>query len=117
MAKIYVGEEKKFAIELKADGFSMDDNDFEVEVMGPKNSVKGNKKNTLDEGLRIFNEQVTPAEGEPFNVWFGILDTSKLSGTGELKVIGTAFVPDANADDGIRKSMAVSTQLGNLANP
>lgn len=118
MAKIYFGEEKRFAIKLTAPGFSMDDDDFEVEVAVPKGSVKGNKGNTLgDTGLIIFSETVTPEEGEPYTAWFGIINTSKLPGLGELKVIGTAKVPDADADDGIRKVIAVSTQLGTLSNP
>lgn len=117
MAKIYLGEEKKFSIELTAPGFSMDDNDFELEISVPKGSVKGNKGNTVgDTGLLIFSETVTPEEGDPYKVWFGIIDTSKLPGTGDMKVIGTAFVPDAAAGDIVRKEIAVAT-LGTLANP
>lgn len=106
MAKIYLGEENKFAINLQADGFSMDDNDFELEVTNSKSSVKGNKGNTLgDTGLRIFKEDTT---------WYGIIDTSKFTGSGELKVIATAFIPDGNADDGVRKAIAVG-KLGDLS--
>lgn len=125
MAKIFIGEEKKFAIDLQAQGFSMDDDDFEIEVATVKGSVKGNKGNdTGTNDLRIFREPAlsdssssSSSSEEEQGTWYGIIDTSKLPyAPGEVRVIGTAFVKDSNANDGVRKEIAVAT-LGTLANP
>lgn len=125
MEKIYKGEEKKFAINLTAQGFSMDEDDFEIEVATPKGSVKASKSAPTND-LRIFRDpELTDGSSpdssggsteEETGTWYGIIDTSKLPGTGEIKVIGTAFITDANANDGVRKEIAVTT-LGTLANP
>ena len=108
---MYQGDEKKFAIELTAPGFDIDTDDFDIEVKSPKSSVKASKGASTD-ALRIFYETVTPAEGDPYKVWFGIVDTTTLS-TGELTVVATAHIPDANANDGIRRESDVKT-LGTL---
>jgi len=114
---IYKGSEVKFAIDIVAQGFSMDDDDFEIEVASPRNSVKGYK--TPEAGdpkdIVIFKETVTPAEGDPTSQWYAILDTQKLY-TGDLRVIAKAFITDANANDGVRTEIAV-TQLDKLINP
>lgn len=120
MTKIYKGEEKKFAINLTAVGFSMDDNDFEIEVATPKGGVKASKSEPTED-LRIFREPALSDSSDSSSsgdegTWYGIIDTSKLPGTGEVKVVGTAFVPDVNANDGIRNEIAVDI-LGNLVNP
>lgn len=117
MEKIYKGGEKKFAINLTAQGFSMDDDDFEIEVATAKGSVKATKGAPTDD-LRIFRDPALDGSGtsNEEGTWYGIIDTSKLSGTGDIKVIGTAFITDANANDGIRKEIAVTT-LGTLVNP
>jgi hypothetical protein len=118
MAKVYIGEEKKFAINLSAQGFSMDDNDFDIEVVVAGQSEKGNKANSIEGSpIVIFSEDVTPQEGDPFKQWFGIIDTSVFDKSGESKVIATAYVPDTHADDGIRKEIAVSKELGQFVLP
>lgn len=118
MAKTYIGEEKKFAINLTAQGFSMDDNDFDIEVEVSGRRVKGNKNNSIEGSpIIIFSEEVTPQGGEPVTKWFCILNTSAFESTGDIKVIATAHVPDAKADDGFRKEIAVSKELGQLARP
>lgn len=111
MANIYQGDEKKFAIELTAPGFNIDTDDFDIEVKSPKVSIKASKGASTEQ-LIIFYETVTPAEGDPYKVWYGIVDTTTLS-AGEISVIATAHVPDANANDGIRRESAVAV-LGNL---
>ena len=115
MAKTYIGEEKKFAINLNAQGFSMDDNDFDIDVEVAGRRVKGNKNNSIEGSpIIIFSEEVTPQGGEPFKQWFGIIDTSVFKKSGDSTVIATAHVPDAHANDGIRKEIAVSKELGNF---
>lgn len=128
----FKGEEKKFAINIEAAGFSMDDNDFEIEVTNGKESISALKIGeptasgtwTNEDGsLVIFYEEETvtipPVEegGEPttntVKNWFAIIDTQYFEKTGELKVIGTAYIVDSKAYDGVRKSIDVAT-LGTL---
>lgn len=117
---LYQGDEGKFTFELKAEGFSMEDDDFEIEIVGLKGgSIKGYKTppaGSEDTDVIIYSEteetQIPPAEegGEPTvettTTWFVIFKTDKLT-PGSVKVIGTAYVPDAKADDGIRTQTAV----------
>lgn len=114
------GEEIKFAINLEAEGFSMNDNDFTIEAKSGKQSVIGYKNpeqgSPLD--LIIFKEVVIvpPAEegGEETATeqWFAILDTKSLP-IGVVTVIATAKIPDSHANDGVRDSLE-STQLCRL---
>ena len=109
----YKGDEVKFSIDLQVPGFSMDDNNFDVEVASPKASVKASKNASTDD-LIIFDETVTPAEGDPYKVWYAIVDTTTLT-TGDLKVIATAHIPDTYASGHMRRQSAVAT-LGTLKN-
>lgn len=130
----YKGEEKKFAINIAAAGFNMDTDDFEVEVTNGKESFSVQKTGeptaagiwTNEDGsLVTFYEEETveiPAEepgGEPtqntIKNWFCILDTQYFNNVGQLNVIATAYVTDAKAYDGVRKSIDVAT-LGTLKN-
>ena len=127
----YKGEEKKFAINIEADGFNMDTDDFEITVESPKDSVTTLKAGEPSEtgvwsnaegSLVIFYEEETteiPAEepgGEPttntVKTWFCIVDTQYLS-TGELRVVSKAHIPDEKAYDGVRNSIDVKP-LGTL---
>lgn len=119
---LYRGDEAKFAFELKAEGFSMEDDDFEVEIVGLRGgSIKGYKTppaGSEDTDVIIYSEteetQIPPEEegGEPTvettTTWFCIFKTEKLT-AGDLKVVTTAYVPDAHADDGIRTQSAVAS--------
>lgn len=118
----YKGEEKKFAINIAAAGFDMDTDDFDVEVTNGKESIIAKKTGepteagvwTNEDGsLVIFYETVTPEEGDPYKEWFCILDTQYFTNVGQLNVIGTAYITDAKAYDGVRKSIDVAT-LGTL---
>lgn len=111
MAYIYQGDEKKFAIELKAPGFDIDTDDFDIEVKSPKASVKASKGASTEQ-LVIFYETVTPEEGEPYKQWFAIVDTTTLS-TGQINVVATAHIPDTNASGGVRCESDVQV-LGTL---
>jgi hypothetical protein len=101
---MYCGDEKKFAIELTAPGFNIDDDNFDLEVRSRKASVQASK-GASTEDLLIFYETVTPQEGEPYKQWYGIVDTTKLI-KGQLVVIATAYITDANASGGVRKETA-----------
>lgn len=101
---MYCGDEKKFAIELTAPGFNIDTDDFDLEVSSPKAKVQASKGASTDD-LLIFSETVTPAEGDPYKVWYAIVDTTKLI-KGQLVVTATAHIPDANASGGVRNETA-----------
>ena len=121
-ASAYLGEEKKFAITIVADGFDIDTDDFELEVNNGKESFtvlktgqpdeQGRWKNA-DGSLLVFYEEKqteTPAEepgGEPTvtttKSWWGIIDTQFFHKTGDLFAVSTAYITDAKACDGVRK--------------
>lgn len=117
MANFFKGDEVKFAIDLTAPGFSMDADDFDLEVKTPKGGVKASKAAPTEQ-LRIFKETTTipPAEegGEEttVNTWYAIVDTSVLE-PGEMTVVAGALIVDANANDGIRRQSATA-KLGTL---
>jgi len=124
MANYYKGDEIKFEIKLEAPGFSMDDDDFDIEVKSGNTSVKGYKDapKSQDADVVIFKETETvqpetPEGEEPqdpvtVSTWYAIVDTSKLA-LASMRVIATAYIVDANANDGVRKNIAVQT-LGRL---
>lgn len=97
---IFKGDEAKFSINLTAPGFSMDTDDFDIEVVSTiGGSLKGSKDGTGTDVI-IFKED---------EAWYAIVNTgNELRPGGSLKVIATAYVPDAHADDGIRKQIATA---------
>ena len=124
MANYYKNDEIKFAIKLEAPGFAMDTDDFDIEVKSGNTSVKGYKdaSKSQDTDVVIFKETETvqpetpdgeePQDPVTINTWYAIVDTSKLA-FGNMRVIATAYIVDANANDGVRKNIAVQT-LGKL---
>lgn len=109
---IYKGTEVKFGINLAAPGFDMDTDDFEISIVSAATSISGAKGNPdMSSKIRIFSE---PSDSSGSN-WYAIAETDTLK-TGALKVIAKAYIPDANAADGIRTEVAVA-ELGVLANP
>ena len=124
MANYYKGDEIKFSIKLEAPGFSMDDDDFDIEVKSGNTSVKGYKdaSKSQDADVVIFRETETvqpetpegeePQESVTVSTWYAIVDTSTLA-LSTMRVIATAYIVDANANDGVRKNIAVKT-LGKL---
>lgn len=100
---IFKGDEAKFSINLTAPGFSMDTDDFDIEVVSTiGGSLKGYKNPPAGSGtdVIIFKED---------DAWYAIVNTeNELRPGGSLKVIATAYVPDAHANDGIRKQIATA---------
>ena len=87
MANIIQGSAVLFEIDLQAEGFSMDENNFDIEIVGAKETVKASKNGSSQDGsLIIFKED---------NTWFGILKTENLS-KGNYKTIATAYIPDTH---------------------
>jgi len=115
MAILYKGEKRKFEILLTAPGFSMDTDDFEIEVKSPKTSVKASKS-FPNEDLNIFREDSdSSSSGEDEGTWYAIVNTAKLS-LGDLKVVATALVNDSHASGNVRPQIDVKP-LGTLKNP
>lgn len=85
---VYEGQGMKFALDIASPGFSMDDDDFELEVSNESNGrkLKIAKTDMLvrDDGTYIFT-----------------VDTKK-TGRGSLVLTTTAYVPDTDFDGGIR---------------
>lgn len=85
---VYEGQGMKFALDIASPGFSMDDDDFELEVSNESNGrkLKIAKTDMLvrDDGTYIFT-----------------VDTNK-TGRGRLVLTTTAYVPDTDFDGGIR---------------
>lgn len=114
MANIIKGTEQKFAINLQAEGFSMDTDDFDVSVISPKATVSGSKgASTAD--VTIFRDPALDDNDPQEGTWYVIVNTASLS-TGDARVVATAYIPDANANDGVRNEV-VSAPLGKIVNP
>lgn len=113
---IFKGDEVKFSIDLTAPGFSMDTDDFDVEIVSTKGgSLKGSKGGSGTDVI-IFSETDSSGE-EPVTRWYVICNTAKdLIPGGSLKVVASAYVPDVHADDGVRKQTATGT-LDNFIEP
>ena len=117
MANFFKGSEIKFTINLQAEGFSMDEDEFDIEVASPRSSVVGHKTPGGEDptDVVIFKETVTPEQGDPVDVWYAIVDTQNLN-VGDMRVIATAYITDSDANDGVRNEIAVAS-LGKLVNP
>lgn len=94
----YVGTKLKYKVEITAEGFSMDENDFEVEVRRGKQSVVITKADMLmhdgDDGMEYY---IT-------------IDTEAL-GPGTYEVITRAYVPDDDFEDGVRPEIDKQTLI------
>lgn len=82
---VYIGTELKFKVSIVADGFSMSDDDFSVEI------VRGDRR-------LLFEKDDLVRDGDDFYCCF---DTAYF-GTGYIQAIIRAYVPDDDFDDGIR---------------
>ena len=128
MAQIIKGTEKKYAINLTAPGFSMDDDDFDLEVVVGKESIKGYKNPPAGASTDVIvfketSEVTTENPEDPENptvtetsTWFIIVNTAAFTGTGDMRLVATAHIPDANANDGVRDDI-VKQALDTLINP
>lgn len=96
--KALVGTELKYKVEVTASGFSMDENDFTVEVRrGSRSKVYG--KNDM-----IIREVESEGEGGQTvteTEYYITIDTA-FFGSGKYDFITRAYVPDDDFDDGLR---------------
>lgn len=131
MATFYRGSEIKFKLELEAEGFNMDRDDFKIDVVSGNTKVSGDKWNsqaadtTIPEEARlaviIFRDPALSGNSDSSSSideedgWYAIVNTTTLA-VGDMKLVAWAYVPDGNADDLIRTDIAV-TSIGRLINP
>ena len=117
MANFYQGQEIKFKLDIVADGFSMDNDPFDVQVTSGRTSVSGSKTIAYDSG----NENTAKQGSEEVCItksdedWWVVAKTDTLA-TGSMRVIITAHITDTSAYDGVRNDISVN-QLGTLAKP
>lgn len=94
--RVLIGTELKYKVEIEASGFSMDENDFTVEVR------RGTKSKLFEKPDMIIHET------ESGNEYYVAFDTSEL-GTGKYDFITTAYVPDDDFEDGLRTEVDKQT--------
>lgn len=83
---IYIGTELKFKVKIAAEGFSMDSDDFKIEL------VNGSKKLSFDK-----KDLVHTSDGK----WLVCFDSKDL-GVGPVWMISYAYIPDSDFWDGLR---------------
>ena len=97
MEQAILGSEKKFAVEVIAEGFSMEDNDFSLSIMKGHNVVK-----------EIAKSDLVVEDG----TWLLCVDTSEL-GAGTFDLAVTAEVPDSHFQD-MKRTEIERVQLLNV---
>jgi len=119
MNTFYKGTEIKFKVDLQCAGFSMAEDNFQLNIVSGKTSVT--IEHLYEDTIGGFHEDVvvTPEGcgslskvGDDF---YAYVDTNVLA-VGAVKVIATAQVDDSGATGGKRQEVAVC-QLCNLVNP
>jgi hypothetical protein len=91
MENYYVGSDLKFKIDISGAGFDMHDDDFYIELQQGTQRVK------------IAKDELVEDENSNYYL---LLDTTSL-GFGLVKMAVTAFVPDADFPDGMRREVNV----------
>lgn len=101
MNKYYLGSEKKLAITINCQGFSMDTDPWQVTITnGSKQIVCTRTQNSAVDGN---------------NQWYLLIDTTKL-GVGKPKAVIEIEVPDTDFEDEYRHEIYVK-QLDNIVRP
>ena len=85
-SKIYVGTELKFTISIRASGFDMSEDNWEVDIVCNSNTVHIDKSDAIEDGQGL---------------WYICFDTQEL-GVGAYYAIIKAYVPDSDFEDGFR---------------
>lgn len=84
---IYEGSDLKFAIDIKCDGFSMERDDFTIELRN------GRKKVTVSKEDMPYNSEE--------DTWY-LCFNSKALGAGDIVIVVYAHVPDDDFEDNER---------------
>lgn len=87
----WVGTDLKFAIEIKAEGFDMDDDDYEMMLRCGSKEVAVTKDDIVesDDGLKLL-----------------LIDTTQFT-SGTIRLVVTARVPDDDFETGVRREVGV----------
>lgn len=88
--KYYIGTDLKFALDITGEGFSMDDDDYEIELSC------GNKK------VPVSKQEVIDASDE--DGYYLLVDSSKFP-SGTLHMVVTAYVPDNSFKTKVRREV------------
>lgn len=95
----FVGTVLKYKVEITAEGFSMDEDDFKIVIR------RGNQSVTLDKSDLIIHEVEASGSGEEtVTEYYMLVDTAAL-GAGKYEVITYAYVPDDDVEGGIRQEI------------
>lgn len=91
--KYWIGTDLKFAISIKANGFDMDDNDYEITLCCGSKRVPVAKSDIVDG---------EDEQGEPTH--FLLIDTTQFP-SGVLRIVVTAKVPDDDFETLVRREV------------
>lgn len=103
---IYIGTEVKYLVNIEADGFVMDRDDFEITLR------RGTKERTFAKSELVREESVE--EGQTVVRFYLCFDTQEF-GAGTLTCIVRAYVPDSDFPDGLRTEVTKFALMNVLA--
>ena len=115
----WVGTHLKYKVEITAEGFSMDENDFEIEVRRGKEKVIFDKaamlihdpaEDEVEVGSGSGSGSGSGEEAEPEMEYYILIDTEEL-GPGKYEVITRAFIPDDDVEGGVRTEVDKQTLI------
>lgn len=94
---VLLGTDLKIKVELICEGFSMDDNDFDLTLRwnGGSKTYKKTSSST-DENI---------VKAQDGSGWYLVIETEELSMKGLVTLIATLYVPDTDFPDGIRSEV------------
>lgn len=90
--KYWIGTDLKFAFTIKADGFSMEDDDYDLILCCGTKQVQLTKNDIV--------------EGDEEGTYFLLIDTTQFP-SGTVRIVARAKVPDDDFDSGVRREVAV----------
>jgi hypothetical protein len=94
---VYIGTDLKIKVELTCEGFSMDENDFDLTLRWNGGEVTYSKtESSTDEHI---------VEAQDGSGWYLVIETEKLNMRGLVTLIATLYVPDTDFPDGIRSEV------------
>ena len=106
----WVGTVLKYKVEITVEGFSMDDDDFEVEIRRGNKSVILEKSDLLIHEVEPEGSGSGSGSGEPELEYYMLVDTEAL-GPGKYEVITRAYVPDDDIEGGVRPEIDKQTLI------
>ena len=94
---VLLGTDLKIKVELICEGFSMDDDDFDLTLRWNGGDVTYSKtESSTDEHI---------VEAQDGSGWYLVIETEKLNMKGLVTLIATLYVQDTDFPDGIRSEV------------